>query len=217
MGVKFEYKNFSKTTQLFKELTLPWLSKETGGFVALTSFVAIALILSMIKTQKTLIKKESVLAISNSELRQTEKLFFLDEQYQSELDNHLNTKNIHKFHKFNQPTTVEILKDYLKKWQTALRIKALNVEIGNAEVYNQGQGIMTASIKLKAHVLNDKMLYQLIEKLQTEAPGVIIIRNVDFKRTSAASTETLNQLISGKATPLIEGTIICNWFFLGAQ
>lgn len=217
MGVKFQFERFSKTTFSIKELALPWLSKQTGGIFALTSFVAVALIISTIKTQKTLITKESELEVSTSELMQTEKLLFQDEHYQSELSNHLKSENISKFFKFNQPTTVDMLKNSLKKWQTSLRIKALNVDIGNVEVHNQGQGIMTAPLKFTAHVLNDKMLYQLIEKLQNDAPGLIVIHNVEFKRTAAASAETLDQLVSGKTTPLIEGTIICNWFFLSAQ
>lgn len=217
MGVKVPFESFNKTKQLLKAWSLPWVNKQTGGVLTLISFIAIAMVICMIKTQNTLMTKQSEIGISTAHLQQTEKLLVLNDTYQSELNSHSKSENFNNFLNFNKPVTIEKLKEFLKRWQTSLRIKTLDVEIGTPEPYNQGQNIMMTPLKLTAHVLNDKILYQLIEKLRNDAPGLIVISNVEFKRTAMASVETLNQLVSGKTTPLIEGKIICNWFFLGVQ
>lgn len=216
MGLKTQLEHFCKNTFNSETWHIPWLSSKTGGILILTSALFLISVIGAMTTHTTYTAKQQSLKDAKKELEIVKNLFFLDEQYQSALDNktssHLNAQHT----KFTQPTSFAAMKAYLKKWQSALRIKTLHVSMESAKPHTRGQGIMVAPITLKAHVLNDKMLYQLLEKLQNDAPGLIVLRHVDLKRLAGSSPQTIDQLLSGKTNTLVEGTIVCDWFFMGA-
>lgn len=217
MGLKTQRGHFLKNTLNLKTWYTPWLSTNTGGMLILTSVLFLISVIGAITTYTTHTVNQQVLKDAKKELEAVKNLFFLDEQYQSAVDNKTSSNLSAQYLKFNQPTSFSAMKAYLKKWQSVLRIKALNVTMEPAKPYTRGQGIMIAPITLKAHALNDKMIYQLLEKLQQDAPGLIVLRHVDLKRLAGSSSQTIDQLLSGKANALVEGTIVCDWFFMGAS
>jgi hypothetical protein len=217
MGLKAQLANFHKSGLNLKAWQTHWLSTKTGGILILTSAFFFITVIGAISTHTTYTINQQILKDARQELEIVKNLFFLDEQYQSAVDNKTSSNLSAQYSKFNQPTSFSAMKIYLKKWQSALRIKTLSVTIEPAKPYTQGQGIMIAPITLKAQVLNDKMLYQLLEKLQQDAPGLIVLRHVDLKRLAGSSPQTIDQLLSGKSNALVEGTIVCDWFFMGVS
>ena len=217
MGLKTQLEHFRKNTLSLNAWHTPWLSTKTGGMLVLTCALFLISLIGTITTHTTYTISQQSLKNAKKELEVVKNLFFLDEQYQSSFDNRNSSHLSAKYSKFNQPTSLPAMKAFLKKWQSTLRIKTLNVTIEPQKTHTHGQGIMIAPITLKAHVLNDKMLYQLLEKLQQDAPGLIVLRHVDLKRLTGSSPQTIDQLLSGKANALVEGTIVCDWFFIGAS
>ncbi len=209
--------HFHKNALNLKVWQTPWLSAKTGGILILTSSLFFITVIGAISTHTTYTINQQILKDAKQELEVVKNLFFLDEQYQSAIDNKTSSNLSAQYSKFNQPTSFSAMKTYLKKWQSTLRIKTLNVTMEPAKPHTHGQGIMMAAITLKAQVLNDKMLYQLLEKLQQDAPGLIVLRHVDLKRLAGSSPQTIDQLLSGKANALVEGTIVCDWFFMGVS
>ncbi len=216
MGLKTQLEHFRKNTLNFETWHIPWLSAKTGGILVLTSALFLISVIGAMTTYTTYTIQQHSLKNAKKDLEHVKNLFFLDEQYQSAFDNKTSSHLSAHYAKFNQPTSFSAMKAYLKKWQSTLRIKALNVTMEPARPHTRGKGIMVAPITLKAHVLNDKMLYQLLEKLQNDAPGLIVLKHVDLKRLAGSSPQTINQLLSGKTNTLVEGTIVCDWFFMGA-
>ncbi len=215
MGLKTQLDNFRKNTFNFETWHIPWLSQKTGGILVLTSVLFLTSIIGVMTTYTTYTIKQENLRDEKKDLESIKNLFFLEEQYQSAVDNKTSSHLSAHYLKFNRPTSFAAMKAYLKKWQSTLRIKTLNVTMESAKPYTRGKGIMVVPITLKAHVLNDKMLYQLLEKLQNDAPGLIVLKHIDLKRVVGSSLQTINQLLSGKKNILVEGTIVCDWFFIG--
>ena len=215
MGLKAQLDNFRKNTLNLQTWHIPWLSRNTGGVLILTSAFFLISVIGTIATYTTHTIKEQELRSAKNDLEKVKNLFFLEEQYQSAYDNKSSSQLSVQYEKFNQPTSFSAMKSYLKKWQTNLQIKTLNVKIGPAKPHIRGKGIKTASLHLTAHVLNDKMLYQLIEKLQSDAPGLVVIRHIEMKRTNTStSPTTIDQLLLNKTPAIVEGIIKCEWFFL---
>lgn len=217
MGLKIQLENFRKNIISFETWHIPWLSSKTGGILVFTSALFLISVIGTMTTYTTYTIKQQSLKDAKKELEHVKNLFFLDEQYQSASDNKKSSQLSAHYSKFKQPTSFTAMKAYLKKWQSTLRIKTLNVTMEPAKPHTHGKGIMVAPITFKAQVLNDKMLYQLIEKLQNDAPGLIVLKHVDLKRLAGSSPQTIDQLLSGKKNTLVEGTIVCDWFFIGAS
>ncbi|MES2253269.1 MAG: hypothetical protein V4482_06270 [Pseudomonadota bacterium] len=217
MGLIAQFDRFRQNISHAKIWYTPWLSSQTGGALLITSTLFLMSAIGTIAIYTTYTENGSKLQQAKKELEYVKGLFFLDEQYQASVENKSHSQLSSQHAKFIQPTTFAAMKAQLKKWQMNLRIKTLNVTIGAATPYNRGNGILSTSIHLTAHVLNDKTLYQLLDKLKNEAPGHIVIRHIDLKRVASPSSEIIDQLISGKTTSLIEGVITCDWFFIGAH
>lgn len=215
MGLKAQLAHFRKNTLNLETWHIPWLSAKTGGILILTSTLFLISVIGAMTTYTTYTIKQQNLKDAKKDLEHVKNLFFLNEQYQSAFDNKTSSQLSAHYAKFNKPTSFSSMKAYLKKWQSTLRIKALNVTMEPAKPHTRGKGIMVVPITLKAQVLNDKMLYQLLEKLQNDAPGLIVLKHVDLKRLAGSSSQTIDQLLSGKTNTLVEGTIVCDWFFMG--
>ena len=217
MGLKIQMDNLHENKLDSKTWHIPWVSTSTGGVLILTTTLLLLSIIGAVTTYTTYNIKEQELEKSRNNLEHVKDLFFLEEQYQLAFENKNSSHIGADYTKFNQPTSVSALKSYLKKWQTNLHIQSIRVNIEAARPSSRGKGIMIVPIQITAHVLTDKMLYQLLEKLQSETPGLIVIRRVDLKRSNESPHITLDQLISDKKTTLIEGTILCDWFIVGAS
>lgn len=217
MGLIAQFEHYRKNKTTYETWHAPWLSARTGGLLLLTSVLFFISVIGAITVHTSYTKKQQTLKDARNDLEHVKNLFFLNEQYQAASDNKNSSHLSARYLKFNQPTSFLALKNHLKKWQSTLRIKTLNVTIESPKPHARGKNIMFAPITLKAHVLNDKMLYQLLEKLQHDAPGLIVLKHVDLKRVAGSSHRTLDQLLSGKTNTLVEGTIACDWFFIGAS
>lgn len=216
MGLKTQLEHFRKNALNLETWHIPWLSVKTGGLLILVSSLFLISVIGAMTTYTTYTLHQKSLKDAKNDLEHVKTLFFLDEQYQSAFDNKTTSHLSARYAKFNKQTSFSAMKAYLKKWQSTLRIKTLNVTIEPARPHTRGKGIMTAPITLKAQVLNDKMLYQLLEKLQNDVPGLIVLKHIDLKRIAGSSPQTIDQLLSGKTNTLVEGTIVCDWFFMGA-
>jgi len=217
MGLITQLDRFRQNISLPKTWYIPWLGSNTGGVLLITITLFLMSALGTLAIYTTYTKNGSELQLAKKDLEHVKSLFFLDEQYQSSIDAKTHSQLNAQHAKFIQPTTFAAMKAQLKKWQTNLRIKTLNVAMAAAIPHDRGDGIMSTSIRLTAHVLNDKMLYQLLDKLKNEAPGHIVVRDINLKRVASPSSETIDQLLSGKTTSLVEGIIICDWYFMGAS
>ena len=217
MGLIAHLEHYRKNKAPLNASHATWLSTRTGGLLLLTIALFFISVIGAMTTYTSYTEKQQTLKNEKNELEQVKTLFFLNEQYQAASDNKSSSRLSAHYSKFNQPTSFNALKNHLKKWQSTLRIKTLNVTIESPKPHTRGKNIMFAPITLKAHVLNDKMLYQLLEKLQQDAPGLIVLKHIDLKRIAGSSPRTLDQLLTGKASTLVEGTILCDWFFIGAS
>jgi hypothetical protein len=194
-----------------------WLSINVGGVVFFTLImVLVSTIGAFITYTKHDVHKEQREEVKKI-LEEVKKIYFLEEQYQYTLNAKEDANLRNQYKKFNQPTSFSEMKTYLKKWQTDLRIKTINVTMEAEKVYDRGKNITLIPIRFTVHLQNDKMLYQLLEKLQNEIPGHIVIKHIDVKRMAGMSPETIDQLLIDKTNSFIEGTVACDWFFIGTH
>ena len=214
MGLKIKLNNFRENVLSLESWHIPWLSASTGGILIFTSALFLVTVIGTMTVHTTYTDNQQRLRDAKKDLEHVKNLFFLDEQYQSAFDNKSSSQLSAQYTKFNQTISPSAMKAYLKKWQSTLRIKMLNVTMEYPRPHTRGKNIMIVPLTLKAHVLNDKMLYQLLEKLQNDAPGFIVIRHVDLRRVAGSSPQTIEQLLSGKTNALVEGTIMCDWFYM---
>jgi hypothetical protein len=181
----------------------PWHSINTGGIVILTLVLLLICGVGFFTTNANYSVHNQQREDVQKKLEEVQTHYFLEEQYQFALNNKDNPKLSKHYAKFNQPTSFSEMKAYLKKWQTDLRIKTLNVTMEATRSHGRGQNIQLVPMRFTVHSLNDKMFYQLLEKLQNEAPGLIVIKHVDLKRVAGHYPETIEQLLAGKIDTLI--------------
>ena len=194
-----------------------WITKNIGGSICFAgAFLALSLI-SIMTAHTWLLNQTNQRALSKKALNHTIHNHAIEKQYNDALQQ--KSLDIQRFNQtqFDTPTHLDDLKIQLKKWQHQFKIKTIDVTVKESAPHRLEPNLMNLSLAISVKVLNDRSFYQFLDQLQQHAHGLIVIRHVDLKRTTKLTHETLDHLLSGKQTTLIDGKIDCNWIFLSAH
>ncbi|MCX7338250.1 MAG: hypothetical protein NTX76_03075 [Alphaproteobacteria bacterium] len=114
---------------------------------------------------------------------------------------------------FSQPVSFDHLKEQFQSWQKHCKIQMLTTQSGNEEVESKDLGLSKRSVSVTVKVLHDTQIYQFMEKIQTELPGLSQIKKFHIRRVSALTDDLLTKISAGKMATLLEGTIEFDWIY----
>ncbi len=194
-----------------------WITKNIGGAICLAVTFFILSFIVIMSVHGWLHHQTHQLEKSKQILHRITRDYNIEKQYHEASQQ--KSRDIQHFQQtqFDTPTHLDDLKTQLKKWQHQFKIKTIDVTIKEAAPHSIGHGLMNLSLTISVKVLNDRSFYQLLEQLQQHAHGLVIIRHIDLKRTTKLTHKTLDHLLAGKHTTLIDGKIECNWIFLSSH
>ena len=113
---------------------------------------------------------------------------------------------------FSQEMQPEDIHRYFQKWQTLYRIETLNLKFDSHVAYEQNLDLWKVPITIAVKVLKDYQFYGLLNKIQNELPGKVIIRRFSLKRVSSLTSDMVKQISQGKRNlNLFEGKIEFDW------
>jgi hypothetical protein len=197
----------------------PWGHLSTGGVVAaLLSTLAVSL--SWFLWHHTYYKNLSHSIIASEKQLTTLKLdgetlanFQTAEKQSLQI-----YQDFHRKH-LNHPTSPDFFKEKIQKWQKQLKIQTLNTQIGAPVLESGSDNLWRIPISIDLSVLKDKIFFQLLEKIQWEIPGLILIKNFTISRVSALTDDMVRELIrgSGKDIKLFQGKIELEWVYTAFQ
>jgi hypothetical protein len=193
----------------------PWLQPSTGVF-SLLSICAFILSLSWsLIAYNRMVDAQKRTVTSLSTLHSTETDHGIVHVYNEALRQVSRELLDFQRKKFDQSVSVDAMKGYLKKWQKLLKIQTLTTDSSSISGLSGSLDLKKISYTLEVKVLSDKILYQLIDKLQTEVPGLVVIRHLSLeKKSTGAPSRPAN---SDKNTALIEGKIEFDWIFVNEK
>ncbi len=194
-----------------------WITKNIGGSICFAgTFLTLSLI-SIITVHTWLLNQTNQRTLSQKALNHTIHRHTIEKQYHDALQQ--KSADIQRFNQtqLDTPTHLDDLKIQLKKWQHQFKIKTIDVTVKESAPLHFEPDLMNLSLTISVKILNDRSFYQFLNQLQQHTHGLIVIRHVDLKRTTKLTHETIDHLLSGKQTTLIDGKIDCNWIFLSAH
>lgn len=71
--------------------------------------------------------------------------------------------------------------------------------------------VLKSQVKLSFGALTDNSIYNFIEAIQSEFPGIVVIDSLRFSKKSSLSREVLLNLNSHKITPMVSGELSFFW------
>lgn len=132
-----------------------------------------------------------------------------------EQENQKFPKVLNSFHKssFSKKIQLEDIYRYFKKWQLLYRIEKLNLKFDSRVSFKATLNVWKTPITIAVKVLKDYQFYGLLNKIQNELPGKIIIRRFSLKRVSSLTSDMVKQIAKGKRDlNLFEGKVEFDWF-----
>jgi hypothetical protein len=184
-----------------------WLQSWTGVFSFAGTFVFLFLLLETFSAYSVVKDQNSHVRHGKIALAETKENQLAVQSYEQDLQKLTPEQIGFQRKKFNLAVSSEYMKERLKKWQKQLKIQNITIQTSTIKSSPLNANLKVITYSIEAKVPNDKILYQLVEKVQSESHGLVSVTNITLKRTKDSPALV-------KDEKLIEGTIDFDWTFL---
>lgn len=195
-------------------LLRPWLQVTTGlmVFVLLTIIGGSAVFLTVHHNRRHLTKE-----IIDQTILKTKALKQKHQQLEAAVENiHQNPHQFSDFQKrqFKEFLILEDVQTKIQRWQKVLKIHSLSLKFGGPILYDSSLSLWKIPVTLNLQVLQDQQFYQLLERLQQQLLGHVLLKSFSLKRKVPLTSQMLQQIRQGKKNlHLFEGQIEFDWIY----
>ena len=124
--------------------------------------------------------------------------------------------------RFGHNLTPGTIQQYFQKWQKSHRRKTkvttLSLKLGSQACQDAALNLWRIPVVVTLTVLKDSQVYDLLNYIQNQIPGKVILKQFSLKRTAALTPEMVKQIAAGKKDiNLFEGKIEFDWIYVEAK
>lgn len=196
----------------------PWLHISTGGIsLIMIGSIILAGTLFQINWDQGNQIKANITQVS----AQIRSLQYQQQQLVNfELSQKKHIKTFSEFQKrrFEDSLMPEHIHLQFQRWQKAYKIESLSLKFGSQNVYQKDLKLWTVPVTVNLKLLQDHQFYQLLERVQQELPGKVVLKNFSLKRNTPLTPHMLHQISQGKKdVNMFEGKIEFDWVHYQAE
>lgn len=178
-----------------------WAKPETGGVLTSLSILIIICLLLVIKAwlnfdiiKQTINETSSKTNLMMTQIKEVEEYEKLQNQAPQQYTSF-------KKKKWDHPLTLESLNQCLYDLQKQSKVEFLSIQPKQDSSTNKYE------VTLLIKVLRDQSFFNFLQKLESELPGIVSIKNFELKRIRELNSQLAKKVSQGEKISLFEGKI----------
>lgn len=178
-----------------------WAKPETGGVLASLFILTIICLLLVMKawlnfdiSKQTINETSSKTNLMMTQIKEVEEYEKLQNQASQQYASF-------KKKKWDQPLTLESLNQCIYDLQKQSKVEFLSIQPKHDSSTNKYE------VTLLIKVLRDQSFFNFLQKLESELPGIVSIKNFELKRIRELNSQLAKKVSQGEKISLFEGKI----------